>query len=90
MRAKASLGSSIDYADFQSPYSGLAVMIFVQADNDLKSLQGRDSFYREGCVVDKYEILNFLRSRWAAILADGLGWDELDLMQYEERTIWKK
>ena len=80
MRAKASLCNGIDYDKFTSPYTGIAAMIFVQTDQDLRHLQGLEKTYRNGSLLDRWEIVNFLKSPWASFLAEcvGIGQDELD------------
>lgn len=59
-----------DYRSFSDPYTGLATMIFVQADNDLKMLNGAESAYKGGVLLSKWEIIYFFRSQWA----DTSGW----------------
>lgn len=85
-RRKRAIDSAIDYKAFSNPYSGLAAMIFLQADWDLKMLNGEETKHSGGCLLDKWEIINFLRSPWAAVLAGGVGLDLSDLRRYEARV----
>ena len=71
-----------DYRAFDNPYTGIATMIFVQAVMDLKSLEGEERLYKGGCLINKWEIINFLRSSWAATLATGIGLDQVELDRY--------
>lgn len=79
--------AALDYRSFSNPYAGLAAMIFVQADNDLRALNGEDHTYKDGCLLQKWEIINFLRSPWAALLATGCGVDVSAIERYAARAI---
>ena len=74
----------IDYDAFNSPWTGIAAMIFYQADMDLRTLNGQEKAYRHSCLVDRWEILNFLRSEWAEYLAWCLGIGQDELERYAE------
>ena len=50
------------------PYSHLAASIIIQAFEDLKNLEGEESAILTSSVVGRYEILNFLRSKWCGLL----------------------
>lgn len=75
-----------DYRTFSDPYAGLAAMIFVQADCDLKILDGSDIKYKGGTWFERSEIISFLRSPWAAFLAYGLGVNRTELENYTARV----
>lgn len=76
-----------EYDSFSDPYKGLATMIFAQADADLMRLGTEDRMYTESRnVVDRWEIINFLRSPWAAVLAAGIGLDPNELAAYIARV----
>lgn len=51
-----------------SPYAHLAVSIIIQAYEDLKALDGRDTALIENGVVGKWEIFNFFFSDWCGFL----------------------
>lgn len=75
-KAKIGLPEGIEYSNFSDPWRSLAVMIFVQAITDLHSLRNNESRRCHGGeMISRWEIMNFFRSRWAAILADGLRMD---------------
>lgn len=82
MRIKTAFDTIIDYKDFETPFSGLATMIFVQAANDYLMLGDAESAIFGTSIVSKAEIANFMRSKWAKFLGACLGWDE-DEMQFE-------
>lgn len=75
-----------DYRSFANPYTALAAMIFMQADTDLKALGGEETQYKAGAILDKWEIINFLRSPWAEILAAGIGVEIGELRRYTARV----
>lgn len=75
-----------DYRSFENPYKALAAMIFVQADSDLKALDGDEMQYKAGTFLDKWEIINFLRSPWAEMLAAGIGVETVELRRYTARV----
>lgn len=87
MKAKRCMDHGIDYSRFSSPWVGLATMIFAQAENDMKLLDGREVAMSNNDVISKWEIVNFLRSSWAAVLADGIGVDEYELMKHQEALL---
>lgn len=74
--------SGIDYSEFTSPYIGLGVMIFVQADHDLFELNGREYRIYNGDIMYKSEIMRFLNSKWAKVLASEIGLEQDDLDNY--------
>lgn len=76
-----------DYNTFKDPYTGLAAMVFVQADSDLTALDGKSRAYVGREMLDKWEIINFLRSPWAALLATGIGLDVIELNEYTARMM---
>lgn len=78
-----------DYRNFSDPYKGLATMIFAQADADLQRLDGEDRM-RVECrmLIDKWKIINFLRSPWAALLATGIGIEPTELKAYIKRKTY--
>lgn len=84
MRYKCGQRDAEDYCDFQTPYTAIATMIFVQAAADLSFLGERSYAKREGVQIDRWEIINFLRSKWAATLAAALGVTEEQLNAYTE------
>lgn len=81
---KLSMGcpNGIDYQIFNSPYTGLATMILVQADLDLKTLGGQDKLYRYDSTIHRDEIMSFLNSDWAEFLAESVGMGRKELDQY--------
>lgn len=85
MRAKRILDNAIDYNAFSDPYTGLAAMIFVQAAADISVLGGNDRVYKNGTMISKWELVNFLRSEWAKELARLVNLDIRDLAAYEAR-----
>lgn len=87
MKNREGLLAGLDYAEFSDPYTGLATMIFVQADWDLRRLGGHDACLVNNEQIRKGDIIRFLRSRWAAILADGLGLEKKDLADYTQKAL---
>ena len=85
MRAKRILDNAIDYEAFSDPYTGLATMIFVQAAADVNVLGGNERVYKNGSMISKWEIVNFLRSEWADELARFVNLDVRALAAYEAR-----
>ena len=83
MRSKRIFDNAIDYEAFSDPMAGLAAMIFVQTADDIHTLGGREHSYKNGTLLQKWEIINFLRSEWAHELADMIGLDRKDLEAYE-------
>ena len=83
MRSKRIFDNAIDYEAFSDPLTGLAAMIFVQAADDLHALDGKTVLYKGGTLLQKWEIINFLRSDWAHELADLVRLDCRDLDAYE-------
>ena len=75
-----------EYGDFESPYTALAVMIFAQAATDINMLKGRDRALVSGTWVNKWEIVNFLRSKWAGFLASVLGISDEELKNLEKKA----
>lgn len=51
-----------------NPYTHLAVSIILQAYEDLKALHGAERGYVQQSLVTKWEIINFLRSKWCGLL----------------------
>lgn len=86
MNHKRGMENSIDYADFANCYVGLATMIFVQADNDLRSLNGQEIKRVDGGQITRGEILCFLRSEWAKELASCLDLTSREFLNYRERA----
>lgn len=82
MRSKKAFDIGVDYNAFDSPYTGLATMIFAQAQNDLELLGGAEYANKGGSMVSKWEIINFLRSPWAEFLATSIGVETIELEQY--------
>ena len=78
-------GNGVDYSQFESSYTGLVTMIFLQAHADLMQLHGRKSFCAEGIVVSEERILKFFRSRWASCLGSAIGIEDSELKEYAER-----
>jgi ABC-type amino acid transport substrate-binding protein len=81
-RKRYNTAKGVDYGDFSSPYIGIGVMIFVQADRDLYELNGREYRIRNGSVLYKSEIMRFLNSKWAKVLASEIGLEQVDLDNY--------
>ena len=79
--------TGIDYGDFNDPYTGLVSIIFVQAASDLAFLRKRESCYKDGCQLRKWEIINFFRSEWADYLADAVHLDMRDAISYSNALI---
>lgn len=73
---------SVDYGMFSNPYTGLGVMIFMQADNDLRELGGKDHRVYSWGVMYKSEIIQFLKSKWAMVLASEIGIEQSKLDEY--------
>lgn len=86
MNAKYGFDNGINYADFKDCYAGLAAMIFVQADVDLRSLNGKEKRKTSDGEINRLEIVNFLRGAWAAELAACLGLTHRELARYLERA----
>lgn len=82
MRIRGGAEEAINYNDFSDPYAGIATMIFVQAANDLSALGERDFYRVDGEVVWRQEIITFLHSRWAKMLAAEIGVDQYDMTRY--------
>ena len=82
MRRNPSVNAAIDYRDFSDPFFGIAAMIFVQADQDLKRMGKETHYITNGDIVYKAEVKRFLRSGWALALADALKLDTRDLAAY--------
>lgn len=74
-RSKKCFSFQEDYANFETPYTGIATMVFVQAVSDLSYLNGREWVRKDGTIIRKWEIINFFRSKWCAVLASALGVD---------------
>lgn len=81
-RERYNVTKGVDYSDFSSPYIGLGVMIFAQADHDLYELNGREYRIYNGNILYKSEILRFLNSGWAKMLASEIGLAQDDLDRY--------
>lgn len=54
--------------NIDEPYSHLAASIILQAYDDLRCLDGRDSGYIDGYHVNKWEVINFFHSNWCGVL----------------------
>lgn len=88
MGVMSPFNTRIDYSHFENPYTGLAVMIFAQAKDDLNILDGNETIYQNGYCINKWEIINFLRSKWARFLAGSLG---IEQQLYETvEDVWLK
>ena len=87
MNYKCGMDSGINYADFTDCYAGLATMIFVQADVDLRSIGNAETKKINGEQISKWEIVNFLRSEWARELAANLGLTSCELAKYQRRAL---
>lgn len=86
-KAKIGLSEGIEYSNFSDPWRSLAVLIFAQAITDLYSLKGMEKRSGHGGeTISRWEIINFFRSPWAAILADGLGID-WEYQTFPERQV---
>lgn len=88
MRSKRILENAIEYEEFSDPMAGLAAMIFVQAADDLHVLNGESVRYKGGTLLQKWEIVNFLRSEWARELADLAHLDVRALDAYERKVTY--
>ena len=86
-RAKLFLGLQESYEDFEDPYTGIATMVFVQAASDLANLGEKDRMRKDGGHINKWEIINFFYSRWAAFLGDALDIDRETLKQFARAYI---
>lgn len=75
-----------EYGDFESPYTALAIMIFAQAAADINILDGRDRARVYGNWVNKWEIVHFLRGKWAGFLASALGITDEELKSLENKA----
>lgn len=87
MNCKCGMNNGINYADFSDCYAGLAAMIFVQADVDLRSIGNAETKKINGEQVSKWEIINFLRSEWAKELAASLGLTNSEVARYQRRAL---
>ena len=79
MKKKTAITKLHEYDGFESPYSAIAVMIFVQAVSDLKLLGGRERISVNRTVLSKWEIAKFLKSQWAGVLAGALNISDEEL-----------
>lgn len=77
--------NGIDYRYFNSPFTALATMIFVQMEKDLETLGDQDILPKYNTVLQKREIISFLRSDWAEFLAGSVGIDRWELERYAKR-----
>lgn len=84
MRHKCGCQGAEEYCDFATPYTAIATMIFVQAAADLSYLGDKAYAKREGVWIDKYEIINFFKSKWARKLAEGIGVSEVEIEAFTE------
>lgn len=84
MNIKTGCPNVIDYSKFATPYSGLATMIFVQDASDMATLNGREQAEKDHNIINRWEIIDFYKSRWASDLWKGLGMDDLTLPYCEE------
>lgn len=50
--------------NIDNPYAHLAVAIIIQAWSDLKNLENADYAKIDSSTVNKWEVLNFFRSKW--------------------------
>lgn len=82
MRARSIFRKGIEYADFESPYTGLAAMIFVQMEQDIQALDGREQVSVNKTLLSRTEILNFLRSDWGKFLAESVGIERVEINRY--------
>lgn len=73
MIKKSMQNRGFNYEAFENPYKALVAMIFVQAQSDLEELNGESRVYKNGNVINKWEIVNFLRSDWGLFLANSVG-----------------
>lgn len=81
MRARRGAGRSIDLGLFDSPWTGMAAMILVQASTDLEALGDRDTMIAQGAVVSRADLLNFFQSKWAWHLATSCGLEPEELQE---------
>lgn len=84
-RSKKIVDAPIDYREFETPYTALATMIFVQAVSDLSYLDGAESACVSGSSISRTEILSFLCSKWACFLAESVGIQQDEITQYAKR-----
>ena len=82
MIKKSMQNRGFNYEAFENPYKALVAMIFVQAQSDLEELDGEERVYRNGNVISKWEIINFLRSGWGWFLANSVGVEATDYERY--------
>lgn len=82
MSRKSPRNNGADYAQFDNPYTGLVAMIFLQAQTDLCYLNGEETLYQNGNFLNKWEIINFLRSDWGWFLANSVGVEAKDYERY--------
>ncbi len=82
MTYKNTMFAETEYADFSNPWSGIAVMIFVQAMSDLSYIGDRKFAYREHMMISREEIMSFLTSPWALLLAETLGISAKELSRF--------
>ena len=69
---------NIEYSMFGNPYTGLAAMILITARNDYNLLGDKEVARKDNVCISKTEIRNFLKSRWAELLASCIGVDGVD------------
>ena len=86
-KSKQFLDFQESYENFESPYTGIATMVFVQAASDLAYLNGKDRMRKDGGHINKWEIINFFYSRWAAFLGGALDIDRETLKQFAREYI---
>ena len=77
--------NAITAKNAESPYSQLAASIIIQALDDLKALNGCEKVYIGSSVVSKWEIINFLRSRWCSSL---LTFQNAVTQEHLEKAAW--
>lgn len=87
MNCRHGQDSGINYADFTDCYVGLATMIFVQADVDLRAIGQAETKKINGQQISRWEIINFLRSEWAKELAASLGLTSREIARYQRRAL---
>lgn len=77
--------SKNSYEDAGDPYRLLAVRIFEQTAADIAALDGQDSTFFMSQRITRYEILNFLRSKWCFALAGGLDLQREQIRYLEDK-----
>lgn len=79
-----SIKRGADYSDAGNPWTMLATMIFTQARDDAAWLRGRAfAIQVDHSPINKFEILNFIRSDWGQMLAAYIGVSKPELDGFE-------